>query len=392
MNSPVKLNEMKADNGLVPQQQARDQQVDFFSKNGFELACRIAKAFSTSDAVPAAFRAQNEKKAGGNVTVVDNPAAMGNCLVAIEVSKSVGLSVTAVMQNADVIEGKLRWSAKFQIAAVNASRRFSPLRFKLANLGRIKATYKEKIGWNKQKNGYDFAEREVELDNWECTAWAYVMDARGNPTQEIVQSIPVSMRLAVEEGWYAKSGSKWQTEFRFQMLQYRAGTYFANIYAPDVVMGMGRSSEEIYDNVIDAVQMPNGSFEATPATLQELRTGSDSASPEAKGESAEQAATGTGEITQPNSTAGSSAQTSQGGEGAASFNPSTDAYTKLADRFHKATDVDVLDADATLIAEIGDEAQQEELRTLYKKRRAELSGDAPKATRTRRERSGAGME
>ena len=389
MNSPAKLNEVKADNGLVPHQQMRDQQVDFFSKNGFELACRIAKAFSTSDAVPAAFRAQNEKKAGGNVTIVENPSALGNCLVAIEVSKSVGLSVTAVMQNADVIEGKLRWSDKFKIAAVNASRRFSPLRFKLVNLGRIKAKYKEKLAWNKQKGGYDFADHEVELDNWECTAWAYVLDQRGNPTQEVVQSIPVSMKLAVEEGWYAKAGSKWQTEFRFQMLQYRSGAYFSNIYAPDIVMGMGRSTEEEYENVIDVTPMPNGSFEATPATLQELRTGNDSASPEAKGETAEHSGyvdKGTGEIT--GTSPGTDSQQSDLGE-------QHSAYIKLADRFKIATDVDVLDADATLIAEIADEALQEKLRTLYKARRAELSGDVPSKPTTskpRRERTFTGME
>ncbi len=149
-----------------------DLKVDFFSSNGFELACRIARAYATSDAVPAAFRAVVEKKGKSGPTLVDNPAAIGNCLVAIEVSNSVGLSITSVMQNADVIEGKLRWSSKFQIAAVNSSRRFSPLRFNLKNLGRIKATYKEKQGWNEQKRGFDFIERTVEIDNWECVAWA----------------------------------------------------------------------------------------------------------------------------------------------------------------------------------------------------------------------------
>ena len=28
-------------------------------------------------------------------------------------------------------------------------------------------------------------------------------------------------KMAVEEGWYSKDGSKWQGEMRFQMLQYR---------------------------------------------------------------------------------------------------------------------------------------------------------------------------
>lgn len=273
MNAPTQLAEMKNTGNAVAASQ--DVKIDFFSKNGFDLACRVAKAYATSDAVPAAFRSFTEKKGqNGSVTLVENPAAMGNCLVAIEVSQSVGLSTTAVMQNADVIEGKLRWSAKFQIAAVNASRRFSPLRFNLNNLGRIKAKYKEKQGWNSAKKGFDFIDREVEVDNWECVAWAYVLDGRGQPTKEVVQSIPVSMQMAVEEGWYAKAGSKWQTALRFQMLQYRAGSFFASIYAPDVIMGMGRATED-YQDAIDVTPQADGTYSASSTTLQDLRAGTD---------------------------------------------------------------------------------------------------------------------
>ncbi len=270
MNAPTtQLTELK-NPALAP-----DVKIDFFSKNGFDLACRIAKAFSTSDAVPAAFRQFNEKKEkGGGFVLVENPAAIGNCLVAIEVSKSVGLSTISVMQNADVIQGKLRWSSKFQIAAVNASGRFSPLKFKLQNLGRIKAKYKEKLGWNKQLNRYDFKEHEVEIDNWECVAWAYELDAAKRPTKEIVQSIPVTMQMAVEEGWYSKEGSKWQGSMRFQMLQYRAGTFFASIYAPDVIMGMGQSTEDAGD-IIDVTPQADGSFAASASTLQNLRSAPD---------------------------------------------------------------------------------------------------------------------
>ena len=277
-----------------PAAPAPDLHVDFFSRNGFELACRIAKAYASSDAVPSAFRSQIEKKETVNgkfqTITVENPAALGNCLVAIEVSNSVGLSITSVMQNADVINGKLRWSSKFQIGAVNASRRFSPLRFNLQNLGRIKASYREKQGWNKAKGGFDFLERSVEIDNWECVAWAYILDARGAPTAEVVQSIPVSMKMAVEEGWYSKDGSKWQGEMRFQMLQYRAGTFFAGIYAPDVIMGMGKSIED-YRDAIDVTQQDDGVFSASP-TLQELRTGNDASTEETVDKE-------TGEITPP---------------------------------------------------------------------------------------------
>lgn len=368
MNAPTQLAELK--NPSPPQ----DVKVDFFSKNGFELACRIAKAFSTSDAVPAQFRQFTEKKErGGGVVLVENPAAMGNCLVAFEVSRTIGMSTVAVMQNADVIQGKLRWSSKFQIAAINASKRFSPLKFKLTNLGRIKAKYKEKLDWNKQLNRYNFAEHEVEIDNWECIAWAYELDANGRPTSEIVQSIPVTMQMAVEEGWYSKEGSKWQGSMRFQMLQYRAGTFFGSIYAPDVLMGMGKSAEEEHD-VIDVVPQMDGSF-AAASTLQELRSSPD-----------------VGNI--PTTGAGAPPEEeAPPGESATGL-----TADQVRERLAKTTDIDIIDADADLIREIGDPEQRAALTDLYRSRREELTGggaapaDQKPAPAARRPRGGMGME
>jgi hypothetical protein len=258
-----------------------NQAVDMFTERGFALAVRLAKAYSSSDAVPACFRQSIEKKARGGSTWIDNPAALGNCLVAIETARAVSVSITSVMQNANIIEGRLTWSAQYKIAAINASGRFTPLRFDLKNLGRIKATYREKQGWNEQKRGFDFKDVQVEVDNWQCIAWALphgmqvpsfsaeqlrqhsmldLVRAAGLP---VVESAPVSMKMAVEEGWYGKSGSKWQTELKQLMLQYRAGSFFGNIHAPDVVMGMGRTTEEVIDisNAIDV----SAEFVPTPA-------------------------------------------------------------------------------------------------------------------------------
>lgn len=233
-----------------------DQRVDFFTERGFKLAQRLAQAFATSNAVPAQFRAFTEKKGqGGVINFIENPAAMGNCLVAIETANAVGMSITAVMQQANVIEGRLSWSGKFIIAAINASHRFTPLRFDIKSFGIIKAKYKEKQGWNEQKRGFDFVDKEVEVENIQCIAWAYTME-NGRPTKERIDGAPVSMLMAVEEGWYSKPGSKWQTSMKHLMLQYRAGSFFGNIHAPDVVMGMGKTTEEIYDT--EAVTLAAG--------------------------------------------------------------------------------------------------------------------------------------
>jgi hypothetical protein len=279
MNAPSQARTL-ADVAQGPQSiVASDVAVDMFTERGFALANRIAKAYASSDAVPAQFRSHNLKKVGREENWVENPSAIGNCLVAIEVARAVRMSITAVMQNADMIEGKLRWSGRFVIAAINASGRFSPLRFQAVNRGRIKATYKEKTGWDKEASRPIFAERTVEVDDIECIAWALpkgipephltpemlrqfpnrLLDLYRSLGMPVVESAPVTMKMAVEEGWYGKAGSKWQTELRALMFQYRAGSFFGNIHAPDIVMGMGRSSEEEID-IIDVTKQPDGSY------------------------------------------------------------------------------------------------------------------------------------
>jgi hypothetical protein len=263
-------------------QEPADQTVDLFSARGFALAQRIAQAFSTSNAVPAAFRQWNEKRLpGGGVEWVENNSAMGNCLVAIETARAVGVSITAVMQNANVIEGRLTWSGQYKIAAINASHRYTPLRFDIKNKGVIKATYREKQGWNKEKRGYDFKEVSVEVENLECVAWALpgnvafppqirTLDQAKAANLPVIEGAPVSMKLAVEEGWYGKSGSKWQTELKHLMLQYRAGSFFGNIHAPDIVMGMGRTTEEVQDAIVLDVDHEG---RVTSVSTEELRAG-----------------------------------------------------------------------------------------------------------------------
>ncbi|MGG2044075.1 hypothetical protein [Burkholderia gladioli] len=286
MNAPAQLSDVKAAGGvpaLMP-----DQAVDMFTERGFVLANRIAKAYASSDAVPAQFRSHNLKKGGNEETWVENPSAIGNCLVAIEVARAVRMSITAVMQNADMIEGKLRWSGKFVIAAINASGRFTPLRFQMINRGKIAAKYKEKVGWNKEARKPIFEDREVEVDDIECIAWALpkgtpeprlapddvrkyagrMLDLYRDIGMPVIESAPVSMRMVVEEGWFGKSGSKWQTGLRTLMFQYRAGSFFGNIHAPDIVMGMGRTSEEEAD-IVDVY--PDGTFTVQTTTLDNLR-------------------------------------------------------------------------------------------------------------------------
>lgn len=278
MNAPTQTAEVARTDlsSMRALQLPADQAVDMFTERGFALACKIAKALASSDAVPAQYRSHNLKKVGKQEEWVENPAALGNCLVAVEVARTVGMSIVSVMQNADMIEGKLRWSGKFVIAAVNASGRFTPLRFDMKQRGKIKAGYKEKTGWDEQARRPIFTEKTVEVDDIVCIAWAlpkgmpfphgiYTLDQAKAAGLPVIEGAPVTMKLVVEEGWYGKSGSKWQTDMRTMMFQYRAGTFFANIHAPDVIMGMGGQTSEEARDLMTVDMGPDGAvFDIRP--------------------------------------------------------------------------------------------------------------------------------
>ncbi|CAE6839291.1 hypothetical protein [Paraburkholderia nemoris] len=386
MNAPTQSRTL-ADVAQGPQAMvASDVAVDMFTERGFVLANRIAKAYASSDAVPAQFRAHNLKKGGNDEQWIENPSAIGNCLVAIEVARAVRMSITAVMQNADMIEGKLRWSGKFVIAAINASGRFTPLRFQAINRGRINATYKEKTGWDKEAKRPIFTERQVDVDDIECIAWALpkgipephltpemlrqypnrLLDLYRSLGMPVVESAPVTMKMVVEEGWYGKAGSKWQTELRALMFQYRAGSFFGNIHAPDIVMGMGRSSEEEVD-IIDVTKQPDGSYAVdveslrresmSPAAHRAEQAAADQATQPATQQPTEE------QPTQQQADAGTpSAAAPAAAAGAESSGPLSES--QITARLNAANNSDELTAAIALIADVPDPDAEERLSAL----------------------------
>ena len=104
------------------------------------------------------------------------------------------------------------------IAALNTCGRFSPIRYEHENEG--------------------------DMDKWRCRAWAI-----DKTTNTPLYGAWVSMKMAKDEGWYSKAGSKWKTMPEL-MLQYRAAAFFQRTYAPEISMGM-QTVEELND-VVDA--------------------------------------------------------------------------------------------------------------------------------------------
>lgn len=188
--------ETEDDKALVEQTGQNVPEVSGFgSAISFELIQRQANLLAKSDLVPKEFKGK-----------------VANCVIALEMAQRVGASPMAVMQNLYIVHGKPSWSSQFIIAAINNTRKYSPLRFDIKGEGMQQS----------------------------CRAWAI---EKG--TGERLEGPEVTMQMAKDEGWIDKNGSKWKTMPEL-MMRYRAGTFFGRLYAPEVLMGM-QTVDEIHD-------------------------------------------------------------------------------------------------------------------------------------------------
>lgn len=229
------MNELAKMNGggvVVAQPTPSSAVVNFFDPTQFETMQRVCKMFASSELVPDMYKASDK-----------NPIekAVSNCMIAIEIAQRIGASPLMVMQNMVPIYGKPSWSSKFLVATVNTCGRFNPLQYRFAEkgmLGTVEYTDYEwqggrKVAVQKQFDG----KKTMDI---ECIAYT---SAKGS--DQVLESSPVSIRLAIQEGWYTKNGSKWQTMTK-QMLMYRAASFWTSAYAPELSMGM-RTVEEQQD-------------------------------------------------------------------------------------------------------------------------------------------------
>lgn len=230
-------------------------QPGFGSLQSFELMQRAAKMLSSSTLVPVQYRAQKEIKDYGKVTgYEDNPSAIPNCVIALNMSQRLGADVLMVMQNLYIVEGRPAWSAQFVAASINASGRFTPLRFELSEPGQTEDVTYNAVAWVNGKK--ESQTKTVKVTHRTCYAWAL-----DKATGEKITGPVVSMQMAIDEGWLTKNGSKWQTMPEV-MLHYRATSFFGKLHAPDLLMGL-QTAEELQD-VIETERDADGAFVATP--------------------------------------------------------------------------------------------------------------------------------
>lgn len=206
---------------VVPQVESYDLTPAGQTAKQFEIIQRKAKALTSSTIVPETYR--------NNI---------GNCIIAIEMAERMGTPPLMVMQNLYIVHGNPAWSSKYLIGSINASKRFSPLR-------------------------YEFRGDEG-TPQYGCRCFAY--EANDRERKEPLYGDWITMDMANKEGWTKKSGSKWLT-MPNQMLRYRAAAFWQRVYCPEISMGL-LTAEEAEDIAIDTT---SAQAEAARAKAEQMR-------------------------------------------------------------------------------------------------------------------------
>lgn len=194
----------------------------FSDANSFEHWQRIAKMLSSSTLVPSQYQGSQ---------------GVANTLVALEFANRIGSSPLMVMQNLNIIDGKPSWSSAFVIASLEAAG--FEIDYEIEQRGKKKVPYEY---WEGPKGQRSKKTGSLDIEDSACR----VVGRDSNGKEYFGPWI--SLEMAIKEGWYSRTGSKWQT-MPDVMLRYRAASFFGRMYRPGLLMGL-KSKEEIEDAVV----------------------------------------------------------------------------------------------------------------------------------------------
>ena len=177
----------------------------YASEASFDLAQRQARMLADSSFVPKEFRGQ---------------AGLPNCIVAIGVSRRMGMDPVSVCQSINVINGRPNWKSEFINAAILGSGRF------------------------------------VDLDYDEGDDYCQLVCKRADSGKE-VRGVKITLEMAKAEGW--TRNSKWRTMPQ-KMLRARAVSFFGKDYIPDILNGMGS---------VDEAEVIEADIKVAPSTAED---------------------------------------------------------------------------------------------------------------------------
>ena len=89
----------------------------------FEAIQRMAMMYAMSNFIPQSYKYDK------NGQPFDSKVVLANCTIALEMATRMQANPLMVMQNLYIVYGQPAFNSKFLIACINASKRFSPLRY-----------------------------------------------------------------------------------------------------------------------------------------------------------------------------------------------------------------------------------------------------------------------
>lgn len=155
----------------------------------FRESYKLASVLAKSSLVPQQYQGKTE-----------------DCALAIDMADRMGVSPLMVMQSLYVVKGKPSWSGQ-------------------ACMSFIKAKYGDAQPVYTGQRGTD-------------TRGCFVRVVK--PDGEVIEGTEVTIGMAKAEGW--TSNSKWRN-MPEQMLAYRAASFFARVYCPEILMGVAVEGE-----------------------------------------------------------------------------------------------------------------------------------------------------
>ena len=134
-----------------------------------------------------------------------------NCFIALELASRMDVSPVLVMQNLYIVQGKPSWAGQACKALIDGSGKFKDSEYVMTG----------------------------SLEDGTRGCYLQAVNAK---TGKLIKGTEITLKMAANEGWSSKSGSKWKT-MPEQMLKYRAAAFFARTECPEVLMGFQTADE-----------------------------------------------------------------------------------------------------------------------------------------------------
>ena len=160
---------------------------------------RLADRYSNSGMVPDTYKGKPD-----------------NCFTALELAARMNVSPMLIFQNLYIVQGKPSWAGQACKALIDGSGKFRESEY-------------------------------IMTGSFEDGSRGCYLQAVNAKTGKLVKGTEITLKMARDEGWMNKNGSKWKT-MPEQMLKYRAAAFFARTECPEVLMGFqtAEETEDVY--------------------------------------------------------------------------------------------------------------------------------------------------